>query len=377
MTVTYTVDQFTPQQWGEACRSFPDYSIYQTWGFGEISAGDTGSQLSRIVVRDADAVIGAAQVRIKKLPLIRAGLAYVYFGPLGSRSVASIEDFAEVLRCVREEYAERRGLEVRLVPNLWERHSEDLQRRVLRNSGFSASRIRPPYRTIIVDLSPTLDELRANLAQKWRNGLNQSEKRGVTVESGVDDEAMQQFEQLYDAMWTKKQFETGVTVSSFRRLQQLLPAEEKLIIHLAYKDDMLAAGHVSSTLGDTCLYLLGASNDLGRDCKASYTLQWHALSAAKNAGTRRFDLGGIDPNDNPGVYHFKAGLGGLDTSYVGRFEARARGIGRYIVPMAERIHRTMSPLSKKQKRVIWREAPSETTKVKSDIPCRTTAKSSS
>ena len=378
MSVTYTVDQFSPQQWSEVCRSFPNYSIYQTWGFGEISAGDTGSQLSRIVVRDADAVIGAAQVRIKKLPLVKSGLAYVYFGPIGVRCVGPIDDFAEVLRCVRREYAERRGLEVRIVPNLWERLGEKLQCRVLSDSGFSASKTAPPYRTLVVDLSATEDELRINLAQKWRNGLNQAEKRGVTVEARIDDAAMQQFEELYETMWSKKQFETGVAVSSFRRLQQLLPTEEKLIVHMAYQDGMLTAGHVSSTLGDTCVYLLGASNDMGRDCKASYRLQWQAMVAAKGAGARWYDLGGIDPESNPGVYHFKAGLGGVDTSFVGQFEARARGVGRYLVPMAERVYRTLSPILNRQKVKSERAAPRpEKTKARSDTSCPTMAKLSS
>jgi lipid II:glycine glycyltransferase (peptidoglycan interpeptide bridge formation enzyme) len=374
---TSTVDQVTALEWSEICKRFHDYSIYQTWGFGEISAADTGSQLSRIVVKKGEIVIGAAQVRIKKLPLLPTGLAYVYFGPLGSRWSDSIDEFSAVLRCLRNEYAERRGLEVRILPNLWERHTETSRRQVLCDSGFSPSKIPPPYRTIMVDLSPTLEELRANLAQKWRNGLNQAEKRGVTVEARVDDEAMRLFEKLYETMWSKKQFETGVTVSSFRRLQQLLPPDEKLTIHLAYKDGTLAAGHVSSTLGDTCVYLLGASNDMGRDCKASYSLQWQAITAAKKAGARRFDLGGIDPNKNPGVYHFKAGLGGLDTSYVGRYEARARGVGRYLVPLAERVYRTVDRFlsrEKVQERAVPR--PSQT-KARSSSSCPTMAKLSS
>ena len=33
-----------------------------------------------------------------------------------------------------------------------------------------------------------------------------------------------------------------------------------------------------------------------------------------------YDLGGIDPDGNPGVYHFKKGLGGLHATMAGPFE---------------------------------------------------------
>ncbi len=348
MIATATVDQVTQSEWSEICRQFDDYSIYQTWGFGEISAADTGSQLSRIVVRKGDVVIGAAQVRIKKLPLLKCGLAYVYFGPMGSRRHGSADEFADVLDCIRSEYAQRRGLKVRIVPNMWSQPGDESASGEMRITGYRANCAIPPYRTFLVDLTRGVEELRKNLAQKWRNGLNQAEKRGVTVEARVDDDAMQQFEDLYETMWSKKQFETGVTVSSFRRLQQLLPPEEKLTMHLAYKGGMLAAGHVSSTLGNTCVYLLGASNDIGRDCKASYSLQWHAMVAAQQAGARWYDLGGIDPAKNPGVYHFKAGLGGVDTCFIGSYEARPKGVGRYLVPLAERAYRLLGRFLRRQ-----------------------------
>lgn len=376
MIATAEVDQVAAQEWSEICRRFGDYSIYQTWGFGEISAAHTGSQLSRIVVKYGDRIIGAAQVRIKKLPLLNSGLAYVYFGPMGSRGAACADEYAEVLDCVRSEYAKRRGLKVRIIPNMCSRPGDETACREINNVGYHPNKAAPPYRTFLVDLWPAVDALRKNLAQKWRNGLNQAEKRGVTVEVRVDDEAMRQFEELYETMWSRKQFETGVTVSSFRRLQQLLPPDEKLTIHLAYQDGMLAAGHVSSTLGDTCVYVLGASNDMGRDCKASYCLQWHAMLAAKQAGAKWYDLGGIDPAKNPGVYHFKAGLGGVDTHFVGSFDCHPQGVGRYLVPLAERVYRTLGRFRRAKVEECAVPRPSQT-KARSSSSCPTMAKLSS
>jgi len=49
----------------------------------------------------------------------------------------------------------------------------------------------------------------------------------------------------------------------------------------------------------------------GRECKAAYVVLWEAIRQCRDSGMRWFDLGGIDPDGNPGVYHFKAGLGGV------------------------------------------------------------------
>ena len=344
MTAECLVDQVSSAEWDALAPQFSDFSVYQTWGFGEISAADAHSQVSRMVVRRGDAMIGAAQLRIKRLPLLNAGLAYVYFGPLWRRDGAEVTDLRDVLDSLRWEYGDRRRLGVRIVPNLHTTIADPSLVKALLDAGFDSDSGEDPYRTMFVDLLPPLEVLRKQPAQKWRNGLNQGEKRGVRIEVSHDSTAMERFELLYDAMWSTKQFETGVCVSSFRRLQESLPPGQKLTIMLAFVGEELAAGHVSSTLGETCIYLLGASNDIGRENKASYVLQWRAVQAAKEAGARWYDLGGIDPERNPGVYHFKAGLGGVDITFLGQFTARGRGSARYLVPLAEKAYRALAPL---------------------------------
>lgn len=329
------VQPVSSAEWCEIAPSFSDYSVYQTAAFGEVSAADTGSRLDRVFIRHGGRVIGAAQVRIKALPLFSTGLAYIYFGPM-CRPQGLEDYFEQVVDALRKEYVIRRGHYLRISPNRW--IAECSANEPILSSGWKAAG-NQPYQSILVDLTPDVSALRAGLVQKWRNGLNQAEKRSVRIESSSDDAAMTAFEHLYDQMWQRKQFETGVTVSSFCRLQQLLAPAEKMAIHLAYLDEAVVAGHVSSMLGDSCIYLLGASNETGRSCKAAYALQWHALVAARNAGMRWYDLGGVDPNTNPGVYHFKSGLGGVLVRLFGPLDAPPRGLGRFLIPIAERAYR--------------------------------------
>jgi lipid II:glycine glycyltransferase (peptidoglycan interpeptide bridge formation enzyme) len=72
------------------------------------------------------------------------------------------------------------------------------------------------------------------------------------------------------------------------------------------------AGLVASAMGDLAIYLLGATSDCGLNAKGSYLLQWTLIQQLKQTGVRWYDLGGIDPVGNPGVYAFKKGFSAAD-----------------------------------------------------------------
>lgn len=341
-TVTDTaveVNACSVDDWRTHAAGFCDSSVYQTCAFAQQRAQEMNADSERVLVRRGVDVVGMAQVRIKRLPMMSVGVAYVFRGPLWRRDSASVDAFREVAAAIREEFGVRRGLEVRIAASVTDRTDSAGCAAALQSAGFAPREDQTPERTIYLDLTPELETLRKGLAQKWRNGLNQSLRREVTVETRTDDEAMATFEALYDEMWAGKRFETGVSVSSFRRVQAALHADEKLAVSLAYHGGTAIAGHVASCLGDTWIYLLGASNDEGRDRKASYLLQWKTIEQAKAAGARWYDLGGIDPEANPGVYHFKSGLGGRECSFVGEFVAPARGSGKVLLPLAEKAYR--------------------------------------
>ena len=76
------------------------------------------------------------------------------------------------------------------------------------------------------------------------------------------------------------------------------------------------AGLVGSAMGSMGIYLHGATNDVGMKAKGAYLLQWRMVQWLKERGATHYNLGGINPEKNPGVYHFKAGLSGEDVTYV-------------------------------------------------------------
>jgi hypothetical protein len=92
-------------------------------------------------------------------------------------------------------------------------------------------------------------------------------------------------------------------------------------------------------LGDTCVYLLGATSEAGLETRAAYLLQWNTILLAKERGIRWYDLGGVDPEGNPGVYHFKRGVGGDEVIPPGPYERSPGGWRQAAVRGAEALYR--------------------------------------
>ena len=80
---TAEVDTVDEQRWYQILQEFDDANIYQTWSYAAVTCGRRN--MSHLILRKHGDVATVAQVRIAKLPLIKAGIAYVRWGPLWRR----------------------------------------------------------------------------------------------------------------------------------------------------------------------------------------------------------------------------------------------------------------------------------------------------
>jgi lipid II:glycine glycyltransferase (peptidoglycan interpeptide bridge formation enzyme) len=188
------IDQVTSAEWAELLELFVDANVYQTWSFGAIRWGE--GNLSHLVLKRDGDVVGIAQVRIVRVPVVGCGIAYLRWGPLCHRRGRELdpEVVRDMARALQTEYVERRRLFLRVLPNAF----VGSPRAELFQTGFSQFKTEPAnkvntYRTIVVDLSGTLDELRKRLNQKWRNQLNRAEKNGLQIVEGTGIEEYRAF----------------------------------------------------------------------------------------------------------------------------------------------------------------------------------------
>ena len=322
--------------WAAEAPAFLDWNYRQAWAFSRATAARVGADCEHLAIRRGSDLIGLASVRTKRVPLL-GGIAFVAGGPLVRRGGGDdLERFAAALEALRWEYVERRGLVLRVVAALGPSDWNEAAEKCLAGAGFVSAPSRHSYRTLRLDLSATPEELRKGLAQKWRNGLNRSERHGLTVEIGDGVELLEAFCSLFQDFRERKGFDVDLGPEFYLEAQREHLAAERFTVMLARKDARLVAGHVASHLGDTSVYLLGAADEVGRETQAAYLLQWHAILEAGKRRMRAYDLGGIDPEANPGVFHFKRGLGGVDVQAAGPGEARPQGLAGRLPLVAER-----------------------------------------
>jgi lipid II:glycine glycyltransferase (peptidoglycan interpeptide bridge formation enzyme) len=322
--------------WSARAPAFLDWNYRQSWAFARATAARLGAECEHLAIRRGSDLVGLASVRTKRVPLL-GGIAFVSGGPLVRRgSGDDLERLGAALEALREEYVLRRGLVLRVVAALGAPDWNEAAGKALSGARFVPAPSRHTYRTLRLDLSAPPEELRKRFAQKWRNGLNRSERHGLAVELGEGAEFLEAFCALFVDFRERKGFDVDLAPEFYLAAQREHLAAERFTVMLARNDARIVAGHVASHLGDTSVYLLGAADEVGRETQAAYLLQWHAILEARKRGMRAYDLGGIDPEGNPGVFHFKRGLGGVEVQAAGPYEARPAGLAGRLPLAAER-----------------------------------------
>ncbi len=299
--------------------------------------------MSRLLLKRGREVVAAAEVRLFRVPLTQRGIAYMRWGPLWRprAGAADLQVLRQAVRALRNEYVGRRGMILRIVPRLSVEVGAEY-RQVFADEGLSPVEHGRPSKSLLIDLSPELSDVRLGLDQKWRNCLSKAERAGLTVTSGTGLEMFDEFVALYGEMLERKRFTPSANIRDHRRLQALMPERLRMRIALAKHDGRPCAGAVYSAIGDTAVYLFGATNETGMRTSGSYLVQWRILSLLKADGVRYYDLNGIDSRSNPGVYHFKKGLAGrrgIPVTFVGAFQASSASTANQVLLSAEKLRR--------------------------------------
>ena len=305
------------ESWTEVLGKFQDANIYQTWSYGNIRWGK--NNLQHIIVKRGNDIVAAVQMIRKKIPVINTGVAYTYLGPMWHRyGSENLELFENIINAIKTEYAIKNNYVVRIIPMVSDENVDVMK--LLEKHGYVRNTDKAPYRTFILDLKAPLNDIRKSFKQKWRNQLNAAEKYNLTVYDGDGEELFNIFLRLQKEMMGRKKYNPGVDYNEFGEIQNDLPPAQKMKIFVCTYEGEPVSTAIVSAFGNTGIYLLGATGEKGLKVKGSYLLQWKIVQWLKSIQCEWYDLGGINPDSNPGVYLFKSGLSGKDTKYVGIYE---------------------------------------------------------
>lgn len=316
------VDKLDKNRWHELLKQFDDASIQQTWSMG--ASGQNKKHMSHLILKENDEIVGICQVAIRKNPIFKTGVADVYYGPLWRKrgSEEKVEHFHQMVKILKDEYVGKRGFLLRIWPGEFD-DSENGCPSILKRLGFKQNHSLQRYRTLKLDISPPLDTLRKNLGKTWRLHLNRAEKSNYNVIEGSSDELYSIYLQLLKEMLARKRFLPEVNYHTYRLIQNDLPEDLKMKIMVCEFEGEPICCIICSAIGDTGIYLLGATGNKGLNLYGLNLLHWRMIEYFKELGFRWYDLGGIDPIKNPGTYQFKRGLAGKtgkDIMHIGQFE---------------------------------------------------------
>lgn len=299
-------------EWSRLLAECGQSSLTQWFGYNQAMLTVEGWRPRLGIIELSDRPIGLVVMSERRIfKLIR--VARLHRGPLLRPEARKPTVFAMVMKLIRKEYPSGPLNWTAVVPE-WGAGEE--AEAMMRWAGFRRDKA-PGYRTLWVDLRQDEAALRARLAQKWRNALNQAERAGLSVE--IDRDGKTQLP------WLLEQYQKDKAAKRYRgpspklviRMRTGMHKDGDIMLLRAVKDGVPVAGILILGHGKAATYQIGWSDAAGRAARAHNLLLWRAMQELKRQGRDWFDLGGILPDEAPGVTAFKRGMGGEEVELVG------------------------------------------------------------
>ena len=176
------------------------------------------------------------------------------------------------------------------------------------------------YATVMLDLTPSLEELRAKLEGRWRNRLVAAESSDLLVHKVGTNPAQYRWVLEQENQQREQRGFQGLPVGFMDHYIQSRKAPARTVLTLrADQGRERVAAMLFLLHGSVATYQVGWSDDTGRDLNAHNLLLWHAIEALKQRGIRQLDLGGVNTARSAGIARFKLGTGGHPLILAGTY----------------------------------------------------------
>lgn len=199
------------------------------------------------------------------------------------------------------------------------RAPEGSEAEILRSQGWRRPRV---TMSSGLSMAYTLDgdeEARLQrLSGNWRHNLRRSSRHNLRIEPWADP-AIEEVCALYREMEALKSIPPQHTRAE---LEQILsfPPERLLLYRCLDMEGNLLALRAAGIIGDTAMDLLAAAGAAARKLYATHATLWALLNDCSRRGLHTYDLSGVDPKGNKGVYDFKHGTGAELVTCLGEWE---------------------------------------------------------
>lgn len=305
--------------WNQAVATLPTGHILQTFEWGEFKS-HYGWQPIRLLFMREDHCVAAALVLKRKIPIPGYSILYVPKGPCFDPTDSESVEF--VLESLKSFTRTHRALFIKLDPDVLLNDNSTVS--ALTTAGFQPSKDQIQFRnTMIVDLQPSVEELRSNLSKTARYNTNMAQRKGVEIIEGTAND-LPLFYDIYRETSERDHFLIR-PYEYYEHIWRSFLDKNMAKIHFASYEGTTLSGSILLLLGNRAWYMYGASRSIHRELRPNHLLQWEAMLWAKNNGFVYYDMWGLPNKLEPGqpmwgVVEFKKSLGGQVRQWIGAYD---------------------------------------------------------
>lgn len=322
----------TADEWETALLSFDDANIYQSGRWGLHRSG-FGWKVIHLAYFSNGTVTSIAQILYRNITPL-ATVCWIPGGPVGDFKMCD----TALISCIRKLFT---------TPVLYIHMSAMTEYRgelasSLQAHGWSKPRsMLNSGKTLIYGIDRNTVQRRNKLSKNWSRNLSRGEQRELTVSEWVNPTAQEitlltnEMNQ-YKHLRTKRQDLDRITESLLRNFRN-----DILMVKCTNKNGDLLALRGAIKLGHKAFDMFAAATPAGRKEYASNLCFWKLIELCERDGITHYDLSGVNPEGNPGVYNFKKGIGATDFTYLGEWSYVRPRILRAVV--SRMIARRMRP----------------------------------
>ena len=297
-------------QWDNELFKFSNFDFYQCYDWGEYKKHFGWSSYRLLAINSENKVFAMAQLLLKKLPL-SMGILWCPGGPVGDENLIN-KDFIDT--CLKE--INRKILYIRIRPKY--EYSLELKELFIgygwKESIFKITNGASMY----LNLNISEEKIINNLSKNWRRNLNRFKHKDLIIRKW-DNFTIDEMVKIYRKVEKFKKI--NMQYSDFELEKVLLYFKDKIILYRC--DNLngdLVAFRGAIILGENAYDFFAATDVSARKLYASNKLLMTILLYCKNMNISYYDLSGIDPINNPGVYNFKKGTGAKHFQSIGEWD---------------------------------------------------------
>lgn len=319
-------DVTSKEQWEQFQKTQPFAQFLQSWAWGEFRETQGGAVRRIALVDEKSQWLAAVQFEYRAR---RFGTGYWFAprGPVFSTSLAKNKR-RDVTQTLSEQMLKRLEFQQKTLFWRMEPMSELDDHSDVAPPQFRRVASTNPSSTVVLDLTPSIDDLLAGMHEKTRYNVRLAERKGVKVRVADTPEDVENFLNLMDETASRDKF-IQHSRAYLRSTYDFLHAKGMGQIRLAEYNGKILSANLEVSYGDTVTYLYGASSSEERNVMAPFALHWDAIQDAKRRGFRLYDFWGANPEskDMPdykssweGITRFKSGWGGRLVNLVGTWD---------------------------------------------------------